>query len=726
MKSEEYLIEELANVKRALQDTLRYDYGPDETLVYYKECNERLREIENQIKKVQPHDIWARLNELASLAVWISLIERSRLGEFSWPFAELIRNIARPLLGEINLYGSLIEPIIHVIAEGEGYQIVYEEIPPPSSNCRFVIVAFPRPLKHHVLLHTIFGHELGHAAQDTNAAGALIRTKVHSELSAYGYLNNEANITCWMHDYTAPKEIKDSLSNYGCKYGSPYAFTEFYVERWLEELTCDLFGLLLFGPGFVAAHQALLRATHRTPYEIELSEPSHPPYAIRHKMLLAYLNGVPAWTATTTFSAPLSYSGGAVSIPAASGSTNGYLSSTDWNAFNTKFATTSSDYWISQFGKGFFFSTTSANAWDAAQFRWSTTSTDYWKTANNFFSTTSADAWDVTKNRWATTSATYFESSQWRWSTSSSNYWETTQTRRATTSSAYFLSQNQGAAFSTTSTNYLLNASTTIPRTTLANAWNAVQTFTAGFLSNASSTITSGLFSMNGGASTTDLTAMGNTVLANATTTALFAATASTTNFFGAGLSLCQGGNVLTWASGRFGCAADQSGAAGSAWPFTPSTNYGIAVQATSTPIWATAGLMASSTSYFVNASSTALTVSGTAFFGTATSTTLNANTGKRRVAYRQYAIAKLPRHVQKRLHITGFLNRRRPPHGSQLVVIPRNDRHSLAPGRHQYAAVYRQRRQAHRHLHTDRRLLHRDQHARLALPVREFHFFHG
>ena len=196
--------------------------------------------------------------------------------------------------------------------------------------------------------------------------------------------------------------------------------------------------------------------------------------------VLAYLNGVPAWTATTTFSAPLSYSGGAVSIPAANGGTNGYLSSADWTIFNTKFATTSSDYWITQYGKGFFFSTTSANAWDAAQFRWSTTSTDYWKTANNFFSTTSADAWDVTKNRWATTSATYFESSQWRWSTTSTNYWESTQTRWATTSADYHLSQNQGAAFSTTSANYLLNASTTIPRTTLANAWSALQSFTAG------------------------------------------------------------------------------------------------------------------------------------------------------------------------------------------------------------------------------------------------------
>ena len=76
--------------------------------------------------------------------------------------------------------------------------------------------------------------------------------------------------------------------------------------------------------------------------------------------VLAYLNGVPAWTATTTFSAPLSYSGGGVSIPAANGGTDGYLSSTDWNTFSAKFATTSSDFWLSQYAKGFFFSTTSA------------------------------------------------------------------------------------------------------------------------------------------------------------------------------------------------------------------------------------------------------------------------------------------------------------------------------------------------------------------------------
>jgi hypothetical protein len=33
----------------------------------------------------------------------------------------------------------------------------------------------------------------------------------------------------------------------------------------------------------------LLRPTHRTPYEFDLLEPTHPPYAVRHKMLVRAL-----------------------------------------------------------------------------------------------------------------------------------------------------------------------------------------------------------------------------------------------------------------------------------------------------------------------------------------------------------------------------------------------------------------------------------------------------
>jgi hypothetical protein len=287
MTPQQFLQEEFANVKRALHETLRYDYGPEETRIYYNECDDRLKEIGKQIARIAPSEIWAQLNELASLSGWISLIERSRLGEFSWPFAELIRDIAKPLLTETIYRGKkIIEPIIHVVAEGEGYQIVYEIVPPPSTNHRFAIVAFPRPLKHHVLLHTIFGHEIGHTAQHTNDAGDLITKHVAYELSASGHLSGASEMTSWLNDVGAPKEIKTDLAQYIADNSTPYSFPDDYVELWLEELICDLFGLLLFGPGFVAAHQVLLRPSHRTPYEVDLLEPTHPPYAVRHKMLV--------------------------------------------------------------------------------------------------------------------------------------------------------------------------------------------------------------------------------------------------------------------------------------------------------------------------------------------------------------------------------------------------------------------------------------------------------
>ena len=57
--------------------------------------------------------------------------------------------------------------------------------------------------------------------------------------------------------------------------------------------------------------------------------------------ILAWNNGVPSWVATTTFSAPLVFSNGNVTITQATSGTNGYLSSTDFNTFNNKISSTS-------------------------------------------------------------------------------------------------------------------------------------------------------------------------------------------------------------------------------------------------------------------------------------------------------------------------------------------------------------------------------------------------
>ena len=83
--------------------------------------------------------------------------------------------------------------------------------------------------------------------------------------------------------------------------------------------------------------------------------------------VLAYLNGIPTWTATTTFSAPLTYSGGAVSIAAANGSTDGFLTSGDWTTFNSKQAALTFSYPLQNITNtvSLAFATTTANTWGA-------------------------------------------------------------------------------------------------------------------------------------------------------------------------------------------------------------------------------------------------------------------------------------------------------------------------------------------------------------------------
>jgi hypothetical protein len=83
---------------------------------------------------------------------------------------------------------------------------------------------------------------------------------------------------------------------------------------------------------------------------------------------------------------------------------------------------------------------------------------------------------------------------------------------------------------------------------------------------------------------------------------------ASSTLYFGAGLANCSSENMLTWTNGRFGCESDTAGS-GSSFPFSADSNYGQVVYSTSTPtLWFKSGLFASSTSHFVNASTTQIT----------------------------------------------------------------------------------------------------------------------
>jgi hypothetical protein len=79
----------------------------------------------------------------------------------------------------------------------------------------------------------------------------------------------------------------------------------------------------------------------------------------------------------------------------------------------------------------------------------------------------------------------------------------------------------------------------------------------------------------------------------------LWTTNATTTNLSVTGLANCD--TIDTDASGNTKCGTDSSGSG--SFPFSADTNYGQVVYSTSTPtLWFKSGLMASSTSYFVNA----------------------------------------------------------------------------------------------------------------------------
>ena len=287
-----YVQEEYDNVERALKESLRYDYGPGQTVDYYNECCFRLTNIRAELNRLRSSGAGhtsAVVAQLWDLANRLTLIERSHLGEFSWPFADAIRRIATALLSEDEDLQGKIDPIIHMIAEGTNYQILSEQILGLTKRRRLFTVAFPRQLKHHVLMHALFGHELGHAtfySSRHNGGSAVpgvepLSKRIISVLRREGPFQHCSAIMSWLRSADAPDVVSTRMKL------TASSINESYLDHWLVELVCDLFGLMIFGIPFVAAHRAYLEPSCRSHFEIEIEKISHPAYAIRRNLLIA-------------------------------------------------------------------------------------------------------------------------------------------------------------------------------------------------------------------------------------------------------------------------------------------------------------------------------------------------------------------------------------------------------------------------------------------------------
>ena len=297
MSPKEFLIHELGHVERTLQETLRHDFPPGSTRDFYNECKTRLSTLRGLANAVAPTNsalISAYCEGLSKVSFLISLIERSHLGEFSWPFAQRLREIATPLCTEPGPKGDL-TPIIHILADGglTAYRIFPESYLADGLRHRRILnIVFPRTLKHHVLLHVIFGHEIGHAAWAIPARRSELERDVIAPLFAKTPLETEATAEAWITG-ARPAAVDVYLDKWNLRHQHQFSFTgknNHSLYLWKQELFCDLVGTLVFGPSFACAHNTLLGTGNPTG---EAFSTTHPPYGIRAPLvakILARLN----------------------------------------------------------------------------------------------------------------------------------------------------------------------------------------------------------------------------------------------------------------------------------------------------------------------------------------------------------------------------------------------------------------------------------------------------
>lgn len=290
MSAKSFLLQECTNVKGLLAQTLRYEYGVDGSRDFFEECSTRLEFIAGELAGTSDTDVVAlaasgrQINELASL---ICRIERSSLGEYSWPFVEELKKIATAICTEASLLGGNTPPKIYVFAEGglDTYAI-YPETKRPSASKRLILtIVFPKSLKHFVLLHPILGHEIGHAIWRCSKHQGFLHSKVIGTLKdASGLFASPDATANHIFSGAAPAKAKEfllALAGIGVDRTNIFAWADW--DAWIEEILCDLIGLTTFGPGFVAALCELLYGL--VPSGVGFGT-QHPPVAWRVNLVL--------------------------------------------------------------------------------------------------------------------------------------------------------------------------------------------------------------------------------------------------------------------------------------------------------------------------------------------------------------------------------------------------------------------------------------------------------
>lgn len=262
-----------------LRDALRYEYGPAGSRDFFNECNSRLSTIKAYSEAVEPTahaEIRTYARELSHLSRLIAHIERSHIGEFPWAFAGNLKHLAESLLVEKDLDRAKQlqksgQPLFFIMAEGglSAFEARRDVAHPSYCKRRICTIVVPRSLKHHVLLHTILGHEVCHSATWSDKVAEEL-TVASGSLESISALTDSEKLLEWAGECCPGLLPKLTLKADEAR------------RRWLRELLCDLIGLLTMGPSYFAAMRTMLGLTDPTGAHIDNS---HPPHVWRFQLL---------------------------------------------------------------------------------------------------------------------------------------------------------------------------------------------------------------------------------------------------------------------------------------------------------------------------------------------------------------------------------------------------------------------------------------------------------
>lgn len=265
--AKDFLAQECRNVRGLLQNTLRYNYGSESSTEIYRECHSRLDFLENYfriLEKDEVDEFWQLWVQLSQLSALIGNLERSNIEEFSWPFAEALKELATDICkrdGE--------EPPLFLFSSDDelsSYEVETEQYAPGLKERPLFSIKFPKSLKSFVLLHAILAHELGHVAYAVPKQKQEIKKAVVDPLIRKSALETGDALDKWI------ERTKGTLR--------AEVLIEQALVSWPEELYCDLFGLLMIGPSYIGANSSLL-----LPFDMQSVSGTHPPGLTRIWML---------------------------------------------------------------------------------------------------------------------------------------------------------------------------------------------------------------------------------------------------------------------------------------------------------------------------------------------------------------------------------------------------------------------------------------------------------